>query len=362
MARNSSKSKRRYDVTGFTLVELVVTIAVLAVLSGIGALGYSGYITKANEAADQVLIGAVNEAFASACEEQGVDRMSLPIKTGAKLDPSASPAIKGISSVFGLSGDDLTKFQAAFSKYFEGNEETQLKALSFDDIGFADGVFVSDITSAVTNHAKQVFQGSNFNNDVEGLVESVENVTSLFAQFAGTPGAPLNNRLALLGILGVDIPTTVKALEKYGINDDSTGTEVANAMVLYVAEATNAVEDPSKLVENVISGDIEEDAILKLPMMVGMYTSYYNSSYASQAYKESYDAAMKKGGSAILGLKPEDDPNFNTYKETEMRTDLEGYLAALTLVDQNKDSVNIKDPNAFSNKDFMDLIKSVLGN
>ena len=176
--------RRKKPKHGFTLVELVVVIAVLAILAGIGSLGYSGYIDYARRAADEELIAALNTAFASACEEQGVDRMSLPIKTGAKLDPSSSPAISGILSVYGLEGDSLANFQSAFNVYFKGNEETQLESITFDDIGFANGVFVADITAAVTEYARDVFQNSNFNDNVEGLVESVENVTSLFSQFA----------------------------------------------------------------------------------------------------------------------------------------------------------------------------------
>ncbi len=355
--------RRKKPKHGFTLVELVVVIAVLAILAGIGSLGYSGYIDYARRAADEELIAALNTAFASACEEQGVDRMSLPIKTGAKLDPSSSPAISGILSVYGLEGDSLANFQSAFNVYFKGNEETQLESITFDDIGFANGVFVADITAAVTEYARDVFQNSNFNDNVEGLVESVENVTSLFSQFAKDTSQPVKNRLTLLQLFEVNVDETVNQLkERYGITDTSTGTEVANAMVLYVAQETSAMEDTSVLVEDLMSGSMsQERGLLELPMMVGMATAYYNSEFASPEYKKSYEDAMESGGMAIIGLAPQDDPNFAQYQETEMRADLEGYLAALTLVDQNKDSVDITREDAFSNEDFMALIKSVLG-
>lgn len=371
MARNSSKSKRRYDVTGFTLVELVITIAVLAILSGIGALGYSGYITKANEAADQVLIGAVNEAFASACEEQGVDRMSLRIDQ-AKLDSSASPAIKGISYVFGLDeGTALENFKNAFAGFFEGNEETPLKVISIDDIHFANGVFIADeaaLDGARTQQAIGDFHNSNFNNDIEGLVDNVEGVTSLFSLFVGngSPGQTLEERLNALSSLGVDVSTAAEDLKKLGLTDDSSGTEVANAMVLYVAQTTSAMKDTSELVDDIMSGSMSQDkALMELPMMIGMYTAYYNSDYASQNFKQSYESAMGSAGGVLgllMGGDITEDAGYADYKDKEMRADLEGYLGALRLVDQNKDSVNIEDPNAFSNKDFMDLIKSVLGN
>ena len=362
MKTDSSMNKKK-ECLGFTLVELIVVIAVLAVLAGVAYPVYTGYIEKANEAADQTLIGALNDAFAAACEEQGVDRLGLPFKTGAKLDTGSQPAIKGILSVYGLTADGLENFQTSFNRYFKGNEKTELQVISIDDIGFANGVFVTDMKKAVTDHAKSVFQDSNFNNNVEGLVESVENVTSLFGQLAENTNTPVANRLALLQILGVDVDSTVAQLKKeYGITDTSTGTEIANAMVLYVAQATNAMDDTSVLIEDLMSGKKGEGrALMELPMMVGLATAYYNSEYASEEYKTEYDKAMKTGGTAILGLSPQDDLNYERYKETEMRADLEGYLGALTLVDQNKNSVDIKRPDAFSNDDFMALIKSVLG-
>ena len=51
---------------GFTLVELIVVIAILAILAAVAVPAYSGYIGKANEAADQQKIGAMNTAISAA--------------------------------------------------------------------------------------------------------------------------------------------------------------------------------------------------------------------------------------------------------------------------------------------------------
>ncbi len=108
--------KRRNS--GFTLVELVVTIAVLAILAGVGAVAYGGYITKANEAHDQVLIGAVNTAFASACVEAELE--------GHPEDANASLMNK---KVYQVTADAISGFNEIFFKYFEGNRDEEFKVV-----------------------------------------------------------------------------------------------------------------------------------------------------------------------------------------------------------------------------------------
>ncbi len=62
--------------SGFTLIELVVVMAILAILAGVAVPAYSGYIKKANEAADQQKIEAVETAMASALAMEGYDKIA----------------------------------------------------------------------------------------------------------------------------------------------------------------------------------------------------------------------------------------------------------------------------------------------
>lgn len=363
--------------SGFTLVELVVVIAVLAILAGVGAVAYNGYIDYAHRASDEELLAAVNTAFAAACEDRGVDRMSLKADR-ASLAPAtddAKSSIKGIETISGLTGDALTGFQNAFASYFEGNTNKNLEYYDFDEIKFAGGklMFTGDKSAydkAKAEAAKSAFKNSNFSDDIEGLIKNVEGVTALFSGFVGEPeDGTLEVRLKALGDLGVNLDSTIKALkEQYGITDESSGTELANAMVLHVAHLTS-MTDTDALVDAAAGGGSlpPEQTIVALPMMLGMCTAYSNSEYASSAFKAQYAAAMDSDSSdpltvLLLLSSLTGDDGYKDYMASEdFHNDLDGYTGALTLVDQNSDAVDLTDPKAFSNDNFMALIMSILG-
>lgn len=105
---------------GFTLVELIVVIAILAILAGVAVPAYTGYIKRAREAADQLLIAAVNEAFVSSCLEAGVEMIEV---TDAKISVSEQKVF-GVSSVEGTTEPELNLICNTFAQLFEGNFAT----------------------------------------------------------------------------------------------------------------------------------------------------------------------------------------------------------------------------------------------
>ena len=114
---------------GFTLVELIVVIAILAILAAVAYPVYTGYITKANEAADQVLLGAVNESFRSALIDEGV--------SDGKPDNAMASFVEGTKKIGGIqyliqsSANDLTD---TFMQYYKGNEDTEFKVI--EELGY----------------------------------------------------------------------------------------------------------------------------------------------------------------------------------------------------------------------------------
>lgn len=112
---------------GFTLVELIVVIAILAILAGVAIPAYTGYIKRAEEAKDQLLIAAINEAFAGACLEAGIE---LATVTDAKISV-VEQCVFGVSSVevagSAVSDAQLAGIYGTFNQLYEGNFATPFK-------------------------------------------------------------------------------------------------------------------------------------------------------------------------------------------------------------------------------------------
>lgn len=118
------------EARGFTLVELIVVIAILAVLAGVAYPVYTGYIQKANEAADQVLLGAVNEAFASALIDAGyTDGLPADVSVGSygviNLVKGVLPLDTEVTENLDVTSD--SSVDSAFTRYYKGNAEKGFK-------------------------------------------------------------------------------------------------------------------------------------------------------------------------------------------------------------------------------------------
>ena len=130
--------KKWKQTAGFTLVELIVVIAILGILAGVGTVGYSGYIKKANQAADNQLLGAVNTAFAAACIENNVNFSGIATG-GAGLTYTENGPVTGVTPVQGVTGSALTELNSDFMRYYAGNESAALKYYKEGEITFYAG-------------------------------------------------------------------------------------------------------------------------------------------------------------------------------------------------------------------------------
>lgn len=159
---------------GFTLVELIVVIAILGVLGGVAVPVYSGYVEKANKAADEELLAALNKAYTVACVENGDYNMK-----SLSIDPETVGDIK--TQVV------MKHYDASFQKYYKnGGVFKFYDKLEFEDAeGIFKGVSLGDVAKAL----KKAWGDSSFKNGggtvVKTLLSAFDGIGGYFTLAAG---------------------------------------------------------------------------------------------------------------------------------------------------------------------------------
>ena len=347
---NFKKSWKRAN-EGFTLVELIVVIAILAILAGVAVPAYSGYIKKANKAADYQVLAAVNTAFAAAAMD--ADNHSI------SEDPDGSYA-------FNASTMTPSKYQAEFAQYFAGNTGVSFKTIT-GSLPFVNGAFVDNeggsgtLTKEQLQAAVDRFNGSNYADNVEDLYVTVGTLSSALAGEMG--------RLDLANWLGDDYDSF---MTDYKLTDKSSDTEKANALIMYTAAATEGVT--AKDIMNMAGSDLSNldkvtetyGPIPTAAMVYGVLTGYANSENVNPSFATEYDKGVTGVGDVYTLLNMvQTDPNFGAYlKDTEgkgLTADLDGYLAAMEVVNGHSGSFDLTQSDAFTNDETMALLNSLLG-
>ncbi|MBQ8621412.1 MAG: prepilin-type N-terminal cleavage/methylation domain-containing protein [Oscillospiraceae bacterium] len=336
---------------GFTLVELIVVIAILAILAGVGIPVYSGYIKKANEAADQQLLGVLNTAFGAACLENNLN---------------ASDIANGAVS-FNVETMRPTMFEEDFAKYFANSGTFKvINALRFVNGVFVDGSLTPE-QQAVLSYLKETYGEdgaeidqwleSTFNTKIGAgkLLGQVDWVTGL-ATGAMVEGSTLwdivddeDYVLNLMTSLDMDEE------EFFAMYDAKTEAEksefLANSLVLSVAQntATNPALKKETLTTQLSDGSIKsmissnlgnegdpETALAQAAVAYGMYTSYANYIGDEKMIK---NAAEMQSLTQLSGMlndmysieDSEDVITFQEYMAGQGKDDLDGYLSALEM-------------------------------
>jgi len=171
---------------GFTLVELIVVIAILAILAGIAVPVYSGYIRKAEQAADEQLLAAVNRAFTSACIDNGEYDMK-----NLSFTPEATLSDDGVT---------VNEYNTEFQQYFaESGVFKHYTKLTFNS---AKGVF-EGVTGESNNDSakafKQAWEGSSYNGKDEIVPTMLTTFDGIQFWFGGAAGNMEENAQLLLG-------------------------------------------------------------------------------------------------------------------------------------------------------------------
>jgi len=382
---------------GFTLVELIVVIAILAILAGVAIPVYNGYIKKAQTAADQTLLDSVNTSYAAALAENGYSYLEVADATLVVSDGAVS-AVTDVILVDGTT-DVTDKVGPSFEFYFKGNEESKFSFFKSFDYDSYNGMFVGSETEGrvainyggITLYVPQAYvdalNNSGFMNyaglGTATLVGKLDSVTTLAGALVGEDktgnAATLMNSvfddpdfLKYMGdALGADLSTEEgqKELGDLLISQGVTEEQLkANAAVLYASKNAASMDQDAvvtllasgnakqSILDNMKAGNTTE-ALSQAALAYGMYTSFAHSSYGSEA---------AQGKDEIGAMNDLNNEKFIEYMNSpDGKADLEGYIAALNMVNSSADSSEAVSKllvNGFADQDLLDAINGALGN
>lgn len=391
---NNRITKTLRAKAGFTLVELIVVIAILGILAGVGAVGYSGYIKKANEAADQQLLGFVNQAFAAACAENGDDINNV---TAATL------SLNGDKTV-----DEVSLYNKEFAKYFAGNEDSAFQVFTSIVFDKTRHLFMDAVSAGYTAHKfgdgmiyispedAALLAASGFIQyeglGAEKLLERVNQVTDFAAEL--TENSDGTGAQLLASVFGSDefmdyfqkaldadgttmatkVQDMIRAIsEKEGIGSKAAEAKLqANVAVLYAAQSAATMSQNEIL--TLLSGDDAKESIIatmtsgtdgatetafaQATLAYGMYTAFAYSEYGTTAEQG------KNAAEALLDL---DNPKFKEYlADTDTVTaDLQGYMSALNMINSSSgdsEAVSYLLVNGFNNDTLVGIVDTATKN
>ena len=341
---------------GFTLVELIVVIAILAILAGAAIPAYSGYIERAELAADQALLSAVNTAFASTCADNGSD---IFLTDDAKFDV-ATKEITSVTQGTVLTADELAKYNDSFDIFFEGNEDAEFQVIEtvvfdallhmFVDPARAESVNVSYKGEIFTLSGEDVMnlQNSAFADIgtdnlltmvgmASGMID-MNNTSSTLTQLANSENAKkflfeklgVTNEEEIYMVLEEKYPQGDMSDDEWNAMLDEKYNQVfANSTVLYAAQQSQAASEgiwdvlkAENVKETIKKNENTEAQLAQSAMAFAMYSAYTKT--------DSLDDVQLTDVYTVL-----DSKEFKAYLETDQaKADLDGYLSSMNMVNQ----------------------------
>lgn len=407
---------------GFTLVELVIVIAILAILAGVAVPAYNGYVEKAEEAADQVVLGAVNDAFAAACLEYGMDSIDMASAAVRIANQQVGDLAYATHSSVAIDAETRAGMVEAFGRYMEGtdrtvkNDEHQslvwnnlLKCFEFDTgIALSNGQMVLDST-AVSDIEASLFYGMGVEG-VNGLLnENIAEANNLLdlidigGDIAGLIGLDFGNQdivdAVTTGSFARYFTPEQQAQIRYALTDPNATDEekneaqnwVANSMFLYTADVLES-RDAATLHTTIVNSTASNtrEAMSTAVNTGGMGGTLVGTAISSAMYEAFIVSEAGQQYASVSGvedaLKSTDDPDakngiwpiqwdrYNAEQQTAMnaydawletedaKNQLAGFMGALTVIDQNVGSIGQENliTQGTSNADLQTIMGEIL--
>lgn len=313
---------REHSAGGFTLVELIVVIAILAILAGVAVPAYSGYIKKAEQAADEQLLAALNTAYAAACMENGeYDMRSLSFNPVATLN-------NGVVK--------MNEFDASFQNYFgTGNRFNHYDVLGFDG---NEGVFKGNTMAVINAVLKEIWPDTSFADDpnaVAMLLGTFDGIGGIFE--LGAKAGVESFRDALLSKVSPEIASAL------GLTGMFNG--VSSAMQLSDEEVNALLRERYPDFDEM---DPVDQANLRAGVRGNAAVMYFANDTAGRDVDEvlgsvnAFTDALAVAGSAVTL----DKSDFMHADNAAYRERLKAYYLSVATDDEKKTLENSSDPDS----------------
>ena len=391
------------DKAGFTLVELIEVIAIMGILAGVGTVGYGGYVKKANEAADQQLLGVVNTAFAAACVENGteiyaVDDAKLTKDTAALSDVKIGGAVNtNIPTSYEVYLGEANGFKVIEPKY---SNYTHTFVDGRDNVQYAYGSGAVTISGKdAANLKDSTFADPTKDLGVDGLLDKVNDIAGIAGMLADGEDSALRQiwnsedflkyAAKAVGLKGAELDDAAAdgwsmdnraLMQALGRKASDLGMDVntqesfnklmANATILYAAKDTKNIDQSA--IKKILTSDDGMDqikanlntpetmgtALSQASLVYGMYTAYI---YSGTGTKEEKANATSNPMNALGAM---NDPGFKDYINSKQgEKDLNAYLSSMNMINSSVDdpqAVTKLLKNGFADQDLKDLLNKSL--